>query len=210
MKYRPVIWLLVTGRMREGLKEIRPDAGALVRKAKPIYRDLLKKVEGVSDRNPMASNITMSFVILSIWLASGREITPGQMSRVMAGALDWKPLKVYFGTIDMNTEKGIRRFGNMMKRDAAWAAKHPGDWNTWDFHFDDRLHEDGFYYHFTHCPIAEFCRKYGYEEINPVLCDIDHITLGMMHSRLIREHTVAGGAGICDYWTVGDRVKDPK
>ena len=27
--------------------------------------------------------------------------------------------------------------------------------------------------------------------------------MSMMHSRLIREHTVAEGAGICDYWTAG-------
>ena len=50
----------------------------------------------------------------------------------------------------------------------------------------------------------------GYQEINPVLCNIDYITMSMMHSRLIREHTVAEGAGICDYWTVGDKVAEPK
>lgn len=159
MKYNPAIWLFMTGRMKKGLKEIRPGTGALLKKAKPIYKDLLKKVEGVSDQNPMSSNITMSFVIIAVWLASDRKITPAQMSRVMETALDWKPIKAYFGTIDMNTEKGINRFGNMMKKDAAWAKKHPEDWNTWDFHFNKKLHEDGFYYHFTHCPIADFCRK---------------------------------------------------
>ena len=210
MKYKPVIWLFMTSRMKKGLKEIRPDNRTLLKKAKPIYKDLLKKVEGVSDQNPMSSNITMSFVIIAVWLASDRKITPAQMSRVMETALDWKPIKAYFGIIDMNTEKGINRFGNMMKKDAAWAKKHPEDWNTWDFHFNKKLHEDGFYYHFTHCPIADFCRKYGYEEINPVLCNIDYITLGLMHSRLIREHTVAEGAGVCDYWTVGNNVKNPK
>lgn len=30
------------------------------------------------------------------------------------------------------------------------------------FKFDDTLHRNGFYYHFTHCPIADFCKKYGY------------------------------------------------
>ena len=179
MKYKPVIWLFMTSRMKKGLKEIWPDTGTLLKKAKPIYKDLLKKVEGVSDQNPMSSNITMSFVIIAIWLASDRKITPAQMSRVMETALDWKPIKVYFGTIDMNTEKGIKRFGNMMKKK------------------DEKA-------------IADFCRKYGYEEINPVLCNIDYTTLGMMHSRLIREHTVAEGAGICDYWTVGNKVKNPK
>ena len=124
--------------------------------------------------------------------------------------LDIPLLRAFAGMIDMNTEKGIQSFGKMIRRSADWAEKHPEDWNTWDFHFDEHLHRDGFYYHFNHCPIADFCQKYGYEEINPVLCNIDHITMTMMHSRLIRKHTVAEGAGICDYWTVGDRIKAPQ
>ena len=89
MKYKPIIWIFMTGRMKKGLNEIWPETNALLKKAKPIYKDLLKKVEGVSDKNPMSSNITMSFVIISIWLASERKITPEQMSWVMERALDW-------------------------------------------------------------------------------------------------------------------------
>lgn len=100
----------MTGRMKKGLKEIWPETNALLKKAKPIYKDLLKKVEGVSDKNPMSSNITMSFVIISIWLASERKITPEQMSQVMERALDWNVIRAYFGTIDMNTEKEIRKW----------------------------------------------------------------------------------------------------
>ena len=59
-------------------------------------------------------------------------------------------------------------------------------------------------------PIADFCWKYGHEEIDPALCNIDHVTVAMMHSRRVREHTVAKGAGICDYWTVGDKVGNPQ
>ena len=141
---------------------------------------------------------------------SKRTITPEQMGRVTEAMLDIPLLRAFAGMIDMNTEKGIQSFGKMIRRSADWAEKHPEDWNTWDFHFDEHLHRDGFYYHFNHCPIADFCQKYGYEEINPVLCNIDHITMAMMHSRLIRKHTVAEGAGICDYWTVGDRIKAPQ
>ena len=211
MKYDPVIWLLLTGRMKKCMKPYRSDGAELVRKAKPIYLDLLSKVEGVSDKNPMASNITMSFVIIAVWLASGRTITPEQMSRITENMLDIPLMKRWAAAMmDINTEKGIRSFEKMIKKNAVWADQHPEDWNNWDFHFDDTLHRDGFYYHFTHCPIADFCKKYGYEEINPVLCNIDYITMGMMHSRLIREHTVAEGAGICDYWTVGDKIDDPQ
>ncbi|MCR5510385.1 MAG: L-2-amino-thiazoline-4-carboxylic acid hydrolase [Lachnospiraceae bacterium] len=182
----------------------------LFAKAKPIYKDLLSKMKGISNNNPMAGNITMSFVIISVWLASERKITPDQLSEVMRIALDWKPMKAFFGMIDMNTEKGIMSFGKMMHKNANWAAKHPEDTNNWDFHFNENLHKDGFYYHFTRCPIADFCKQYGYEEINPVLCNIDFITMSMMHSRLIREHTIAEGAGICDYWTVGNKVANPQ
>ena len=76
---------------------------------------------------------------------------------------------------------------------------------TWDFHFDEHLHRDGFYYHFNHCPIADFCRKYGYEEINPVLCNIDHITARLVHGRLVRHHTLATDGPICDYLIRGDQ-----
>ena len=212
MKYDPVIWAALTARMKPGLKAVwtKEDVSSLLTRAKPIYKELLSQVEGVSDKNPMASNITTSFIIIAVWLASDREITPDQMSAVMKRAIDWKPLKLFYGMIDMNTEKGIRTFGRMMHKNADWAKAHPEDSNTWDFHFDETLHKDGFYYHFTHCPIADFCRKYGYEEINPVLCNIDFTTMAMMHSVLHRQHTVAEGAGICDYWTVGDKIKDPR
>jgi hypothetical protein len=212
MKYHVFIWKAMTTLMKPGLKKVwEPKAvPRLIADAKPIYKDLLSKVEGVSDDNPMAGNITMAFVFIAIWLASERKITPKQMSQAVSDMLSWKPLHWYYGHIDMNTKKGVRSFEKMIRKGADWAAAHPEDNNTWDFHFDETLHRDGFYYHFTHCPIADFCKKYGYEEINPILCDIDFITMGMMHSVLHREHTLASGGSICDYWTVGDKIKNPR
>ena len=212
MKYNPILWAVFTSRLKGGLRGLWPQEAlnALIRRAKPIYRDLLAKVEGVSDANPMASNITMSFIIIAVWLASDRKITPPQMSRAMEHVVAWRPLRMYYGTIDMNTQKGIDAFGRMMHKNADWAAAHPEDTDTWDFNFDETLHQDGFYYHFTHCPIADFCKKHGYEEINPVLCNIDYKTMALMHAVLHRDHTVAEGAGICDYWCVGDKIRDPK
>ena len=41
--------------------------------------------------------------------------------------------------------------------------------------------------------------------------DIQEGELKMKYnSRLIREHTVAAGDGICDYWTVGDKINNPQ
>ncbi len=212
MKYKSVIWWFMKKRMEKGLLMYRSKAEIrdLFQRAKPIYKDLLSKMKGISDANPMSFNITSSYVIIAVWLASKRKITPDQMSEVMKIALDWKPMKAFAGMIDMNTGKGIRQFEKMMHKNSDWAEKHPEDTNNWDFNYDKSLHKDGFYYHFTHCPIAAFCKQYGYEEINPVLCNIDYTTMAMMHSRLIREHTIAEGGGICDYWTIGDRITDPE
>jgi hypothetical protein len=32
----------------------------------------------------------------------------------------------------------------------------------------------------------------------------------LQHGRLFREHTIANGDGVCDYWIVGDQVIDAK
>jgi len=36
------------------------------------------------------------------------------------------------------------------------------------------------------------------------MCALDHAYAKLMHSKLIRTHTVATGADSCDYWYVPD------
>lgn len=213
MKFNAFIWHVMSSRIKKFLKPpaVNENAELLIKKAKPIYKELLSKVEGISDNNPMAGNITTSFVIISIWLASERRIMSKQMSGVLNDAMeDWKLMKLMYGMFDVNSEKGLRALKNKMKKNADWAAAHPEDTATWDFNFDESLHKDGFYYHFTCCPIAGFCKKYGYEEITPVLCQIDYITIAKMHAVLHREHTIAEGGNMCDYWIVGDEIRNPE
>lgn len=44
----------------------------------------------------------------------------------------------------------------------------------------------------------------------PIMCDIDYKTAALMHAKLHRDHTLAGGGEVCDYWFVGDKVENPK
>ena len=55
-----------------------------------------------------------------------------------------------------------------------------------------------------------FARREGYLEVLPVMCDIDHITDSLMHAKLNRKYTLASGGKVCDYWFVGDKMKNPK
>lgn len=212
MKYNAFIFKVLSSRLEKYLSEYydKSELKEWVTKAKPIYKELLFDMRDVSDQDPMGNNITTSFVVIALWLASDRKITPENMSKAFEKTVDMKILHWIFGHIDMNTEKGIRTFGNMMHKNAKWAQEHPEYPNTWRFRFNESLHKDGFYYNFTYCPIAAFCKKHGYEEINPVLCNIDFITMSMMHSVLHRDHTIAAGGEICDYWTVGDEVENPQ
>ena len=57
VKFNPFIWGVMTQRMKPGLKKVwNGDVKTLIIDARPIYRELLSKVEGISDGNPMASN----------------------------------------------------------------------------------------------------------------------------------------------------------
>ena len=77
-------------------------------------------------------------------------------------------------------------------------------------HFDEKLHKDGSYYYFSVCPICSYLTGIGLGEIMKPLCETDRVMFAYQHGKLYREHTIAEGVGVCDYWSVGDRVKNPK
>ncbi len=55
------------------------------------------------------------------------------------------------------------------------------------------------------CPLVQYAKKYGYMELLPHMCKLDHQYAKLMHAKLIRTHTVATGADSCDYWYVPDK-----
>ena len=62
------------------------------------------------------------------------------------------------------------------------------------------------YYEFTFCPVADFAKRFGFEEIMPSLCKVDYKCLEIMHAKLIREHTCVE-TDRCDYTIYGDEEK---
>ena len=59
-------------------------------------------------------------------------------------------------------------------------------------------------YEFTACPVAEFAKKFGLEEIAPALCNVDYMSMELIHARLVRTSTCVDGDR-CDYTIVGNR-----
>ncbi len=181
-------------------------AAKYLKKAKPLYRQMLAQMKDVGSNNPMASNVYMCFVFMAIWKAADGAITTDDMRAMTKELLEMKIVKKLMGGVDLNKPQDEAKMKEKFHNCALWCQENPEyGKNSWDFNFDDTLHDTGIYYHFTRCPLNDYAREYGYMEILPVMCDVDYLTAKLYHATLYRRQTLAGGGKMCDYWYVGDR-----
>lgn len=57
-------------------------------------------------------------------------------------------------------------------------------------------------YELTACPVAEFAKKHGLEDVIPALCNVDYKAMELIGAKLIRTGTYVDGAR-CDYTICG-------
>ena len=189
-----------------GLKS-KKESTILIKKARATASRLIAQVQNLNPKNPLAGNIQFAFPIIAVWLASEKTLTTEELNQLIATALDSPVVKLFYSGWNFNKQADASGFLNKMKKASSWHLAHKDDSYGWDFEFDDNLHKEGCYYAFRFCPIADFCKKNGFQEIAPVLCSIDYATFGLCHGRLIREKTLAKGDDMCDFWIVGDKSK---
>lgn len=181
-----------------------------LKKAKPIYKELLQKVEDIGADNPMASNIYMCFVFFAIWQAAKDELTIEGMRTVTQKMLNTKIAQKMVGGRNMNIKEDYEKGREKMQRAKDWADQHPEyKEKTWDINFDDTKHKDGYFYYFTRCPLEKFARENSFMDILPVCCNLDHLMAQANHGVLRRDYTLATGGKICDYWLLPDGIKNP-
>ncbi len=181
------------------------------RKAPAIYKQMLSEVEDIGSDNPMAGNIYMAFVFMAIWKAADGAIDTESYRKVIRNFMTKSFARKFIGKSNMNDPADVQKAKLKFRRMQAWVDDHPQYKDkTWDFNFDENRHRDGSFYYFTRCPLNDYARKYGYLEVLPVCCEIDHIITEASKGKLIREYTLATGGPMCDYWIVGDQLKEPK
>ena len=210
MKYRGIYWTLFAPMIRKSITNRfgKQLAGEAVSNGKSEYRRLLSHADDLGPGNPMAMNAYFAYVFAAAWLGSGKMLTPEDMGQVMTDVLETRLLRAYFGMTDLNRTPG--KWEQEMRKYESWFAGHGKDYPVnWNVTFNEDLHQDGSYYCFTRCPICEFCEREGIAELMPALCSTDEVMFRLQHGKLYREHTIARGEGVCDYWIVGDKVKDP-
>lgn len=77
------------------------------------------------------------------------------------------------------------------------AAKNPGSFKT-KTQIPPEAGYD-FSYHNLVCPLANFAKKYGYEEYMPYLCNLDYVMFTILGAPLFREHTCFEDGDYCDF-----------
>ena len=203
MKYVGIYWTLFAPMIKKSIRA-RFDSSLAersIRKGKREYRRLLSRADDLGPGNPMAMNAYFAYVFAAAWLGSGREITPDEMALVMTDVLESKLLRTVFGMTDLNRQP--KKWYRDMKKYEAWFDKHGKDYPVnWNVHFDEARHREGSFYYFPRCPIIA--------ELMPALCATDEVMFRLQRGKLFREHTIANGDGICDYWVVGDQMGGAK
>lgn len=186
------------------------DIKTIVGNAKTEYRKLLNKADDIGSKNPMASNLYMCLLFFSFMQGSNGKISAEDLKDIMRITLSDPIVLKLMGNKDFNDPKELNKFKEHIYKNSDWAELHRKEYpETWKFNFDDS-HQDGFYYYFTKCPIAKFFKDNNLEEITPIFCELDHLTIKTRKAKLLRDKTLANGDDMCDFWIVGDKVKDPK
>ena len=211
MKYKGYYWTVLTPMIRSSIKKrcSKELANQAIRQGKQHFKDLLNRADDLGPGNPMESNAYFAYVFVAVWMGSDKQISPETMGKIMEDVII--KMKPFFGMVNLNTKKGSRYWYHSMKKYEKWCEKNGQNYPaTWKVHFSEDLHQDGSFYYFTKCPICDFMQREGMGEIMKTLCGTDWLMFKMQHGILHRDCTLANGQGKCDYWVVGDQVKDPK
>ena len=212
MEYTDKYWKMIIPLVKKDLVRRfgKEEAASLIQKTDVVYRDMLNRADDIGKDNPMASNLYEGLLFLALWEAADGKISVDDLREITRAVMQFPAMKLVGLFVNAN-RSGLEKLEKRMHKNAEWLEVHPQYKGvSWDFNFDKTRHSEGFYYHFTRCPLNDFARREGYIEVLPVMCEIDLLSAELMHAKLIRKQTLASGGDCCDYWFVGDKSPSAK
>lgn len=212
MEYTDKYWKMIIPLVKKDLVRRfgKEEAASLIQKTDVVYRDMLNRADDIGKDNPMASNLYEGLLFLALWEAADGKISVDDLREITRAVMQFPAMKLVGLFVNANRIR-LEKLEKRMHKNAEWLEVHPQYKGvSWDFNFDKTKHSEGFYYHFTRCPLNDFARREGYIEVLPVMCEIDLLSAELMHAKLIRKQTLASGGDCCDYWFVGDKSPSAK
>lgn len=171
-----------------------------------IYeRDMLEHFPYIGgDKASGTKNLTESYMLTAMGVflknhGADLEQTGQLMTLAYEHRMQKLPLFIrkMMGRIFTNPKRLNKMFLKKDIQNAANAAKNPGSFETKTQIPPENGYD--FSYHNLVCPLANFAKKYGYEEYMPYLCNLDHVMFGIVGAPLMREHTCLEEGGYCDF-----------
>ncbi|MDO4845144.1 MAG: L-2-amino-thiazoline-4-carboxylic acid hydrolase [Oscillospiraceae bacterium] len=191
-------------------------AGTLIRKADELFPVLYAKAPDIGGtENLMSYNLDLMILSASFYEASDHRIDGEAIAEIA------KQVSRKYGFIrrlvDLNRPWQMRLFRSVLyKRYTPYAELveqklAQGQWgNTWRVQINPRNTDEGLCFTLVGCPLADYAKANGYENLLPYMCAADHLLADLIHAKLIRTHTCATGSESCDYWYVADKSDTAK
>lgn len=183
----------------------------IIRKADAILPDLKAKAPDMGGKeNALAGNLDMFLLFLSFYEATDHRMAGDAIDEIIQDLyahykwlgcflnINRKPVLSFFRNY---LYKSYGKYANLVSQKQA-----KGEWlDTWGMIVNPDNVTEGYAFTLVGCPLVEYAKKYGYVDLMPHMCALDHAYAKLMHAKLIRTHTVATGADSCDYWYVPDK-----
>ena len=127
MKYTGKYYRMLTFFMKKYLKEQygKDITKKALQNAPAIYKDMLSKCDDIGADNPMAGNIYMCFVFLSIWKAADGKIDPESFRTVVNKFMRSGIVAKFMGGKDINKPEDLQRAKDRFHAMQDWADAHP-------------------------------------------------------------------------------------
>ena len=162
-------------------------------------------MDDIGEDNPMAYNEMFALVFVAPYIASEKKIPPETIQEMMRQSL--YSVKWYFSLINLNTKRGKEANKKNILKYYNWYTEEKEKLYPTSFKVDfvGEPYEGACYYRITRCPICEYTKKLGVDELMPLFCELDELMISLEHGVLHRKGTIANGADYCDYFITGDR-----
>ncbi len=206
---------IVEGVLKRYLKRHHPEQkDEIVRKAHELFPRLMKDTPDLGGKeNSLAYNMELFILFIAYYEASDHLIDGEAFDEIFDDL--YRTLKPFGFFLNCNNKvilKALRAYlyRNYQKyADTVKQKQAEGKWmDTWGMVVNPENTDVGLAFTLVGCPLAEYAKRNGYSHLMPHLCCLDHVYARVMHTKLIRNHTVAQGADSCDYWYVPDRQEE--
>ncbi len=183
----------------------------ICRRQKEIFPKMMANAPDLGGKeNSLAGNLTMFIIFLSFYEATNHRLNGNAIDELLIEV--YNSVRFLSPLMNINHKSVLKPFRNYLYKsykkyaDNVRKNQTEGKWlETWEMRVNPNNTEEGIAFTLVGCPLVQYAKKYGYMEIMPHMCNLDHQYARLMHAKLIRTHTVATGSDSCDYWYVPDK-----